>query len=462
MSNVNLEISPSNVLSNGKVSFKNGNPVITFIIGETDKLLIGRSVRLAGKFRVKVNDVGDETDMVVCNDLITSSARLGVYGAIDQLVIKSQQTHQVIEHIRHYNRFMSSYLPNTTSLCDGTSHLAESALVMPNWNVYKQSVLDNTAQATTGNSFCVPLPCGLFNGTQDIPLSSTWGLKGLLVEIHLTPDNNFLFSHTGDTAAIPATPAPGLTNASYELSDLKLVCEAINPSAEMLKSYSAKGGTFEYNSISSYFTSINSTNAIINFNLGLKKVLGVFMNFISSSKINNLADDGMATPPLQNSFVTDSVQPSPIQQLVFQRGGEKFPLEYNIDYLGTDGLEYREVDSQVFRNFSNSIKTWSKNDRLTTSQYNTHERTNQLLPQGREHFLQATSGDKTGSLDGGSGFGVGMSYDVISDEGVDFSTQAFGVQMSVDLTTDNPQAVFLFCHSKNTLVYSPNGLQVLV
>ena len=52
MSNVNLEISPSNVLSDGKVSFKNGNPVLTFIIGESEKLLIGRSVRLAGKFRV--------------------------------------------------------------------------------------------------------------------------------------------------------------------------------------------------------------------------------------------------------------------------------------------------------------------------------------------------------------------------------------------------------------------------
>ena len=457
MSNVNLEISPSNVLSDGKVSFKNGNPVLTFIIGESEKLLIGRSVRLAGKFRVKVNEAEDETDMVTANDLIQSSARLGVYGAIDQVVIKSQQTHQVIEHIRHYNRFMSSYLPATTSLCDGTSHLSESALIMPNWNLFKQSVLDNTAQATTGNSFCVPLPCGLFNGTQDIPLSSSWGLKGLIVEIHLCPDNNFLFSQTAESA--------NLVNASYELSDVKLVCEATVPSAEMLKSYPTSGGTFEYNSISSYFTSVNSTNAIINFNLGLKKVLGVFMNFISSAKINNLAYDGMGTQALQNAVVGGEVQPAPIQQLVFQRGGDKFPLEYNIDYLGTDGSNYREVDAQVYRNYVNAIRQWAGNDRVTSSQVNTHERTNEAAPLGRDGLGEGgvAGGElKTGPLNGGNGFGVGMSYDVISDEGVDFSTQAFGVQMTTGLTTNNPQAVFLYVHSKNTLVYSPNGLQVLV
>ena len=55
MSNHNLEISPSNILSSGVISFRNGNPIISFIIGEQDRLLIGRSVRLAGKFRLKMN-----------------------------------------------------------------------------------------------------------------------------------------------------------------------------------------------------------------------------------------------------------------------------------------------------------------------------------------------------------------------------------------------------------------------
>ena len=39
-----LVIQPSNIISTGKVSFKNGNPVIQFIIGEQDKYLIGNSL----------------------------------------------------------------------------------------------------------------------------------------------------------------------------------------------------------------------------------------------------------------------------------------------------------------------------------------------------------------------------------------------------------------------------------
>ena len=45
---VNIEITPANTLSNGLISFKNGSPVIQFIIGEQERLLIGRSVRLTG------------------------------------------------------------------------------------------------------------------------------------------------------------------------------------------------------------------------------------------------------------------------------------------------------------------------------------------------------------------------------------------------------------------------------
>ena len=331
--------------------------------------------------------------------------------------------------------------------------MAESALTMPNWLLYKQSVLDNPAQVLSPNSFCIPLPCGLFNGTANIPLSSTWGLKGLLIEIHLCPDTNFIHAGTTQGAAGAAQVAPagtttGLTDAFYELSDVKLVCEAINPSPEQLKAYPTSGGTFEYSSISSYFTSINSTNAIVNFNLGLKRVLGVFMNFVPSQRVNSLANDGLATIPLINSDSTAAQ----IQKVSFLRGGDKFPLEYDIDYLGKDGNTYKEMDAQVIRNFINSFGNWSKNDRTIMGANNTFEIGNESAPTNFNHVT---------GVDGGQNFGVGIAYDVISDQGVDFSTQAWGVQMTTGLTSDNPTAVYLFAHSKNTVVYNSNGIQVL-
>jgi hypothetical protein len=49
-SNQHLEIIPSNITSDGTLSFKNGQPVVQFIIGEQERYLIGQSLRLCGKF----------------------------------------------------------------------------------------------------------------------------------------------------------------------------------------------------------------------------------------------------------------------------------------------------------------------------------------------------------------------------------------------------------------------------
>ena len=62
---------------------------------------------------------------------------------------------------------------------------------------------------------------------------------------------------------------------------------------------------------------------------------------------------------------------------------------------------------------------------------------------------------------GGCGFGIGVAMDSISDQGVDFSNVNFGINMSLNLTTDFPQSFFVFVHAKNTLVFGPQGLQVM-
>jgi hypothetical protein len=445
MSN-HLHIVPSNTLSNGKVSFKNGNPVIQFIIGEQDRLLVGQSVRLCGKFRVWKDQLNVAGSVPSDADQISMPGRLGVYSCIDQLVLKSQQTHQVIEHIRHYNRFCSSFVPITHSLQDNMGSLAEQSLCMPNYQLQQDSVVRIPTSYNTANEFCIALPCGLFNGTQNIPLSGTWGLKGLLVEIHLSPDNNVLFAQNGTTTT--------LTDAFYEFNDLKLVAEAVNPTPEMLKDYSAKGNAFEYNSISSYFTSINSTNAIINFNLGLSRVLGVFCNFIASNRINNMAWDGMNTDYLRNSDA--AFTPANITQVVFTRGGVKFPLEYNIDWMGASGTDgnIKQTDAQIQRNYINAVAPFSKLGRTMPNACNTFT-----------FDVSLAAADQNGrgveEIEGGQNYGVGMAYDNISGDGVDFSSQQWGLNMTTQLTSNNPHACFVFVHSKNTLTFNQNGLQVL-
>ena len=441
MSRSNLEITPSNVLSDGKISFRRGNPVIQFLIGAQERHLIGKSVRFCGKFRCRLSDTdgagafvgstGDGAELSI-------DSRLGVYGCIQQVVIRSAETHQVIEHIRHYNRMMASYLPAVSSEQDAITHNFTNSLQFPNYQASKVSVVNCPSQVQ-GNSFCLPLVCGLLNGVSNIPLSADTGLKGLLIEVHLDSDSNVLFSQSGSLT--------NLADASYELSDVKLVAEVLDDTAGQQKE-----NTFEYNSISSYFTSLNSTNGVVNFNLGLSRVLGVFANFVQSSKINNLAENGMTTMPLINALSGGSALLARTKKLVFTRGGMKFPLEYDIDYLGKDGQTYDSIDAQVMRNFLNAIKKFSSIDRLQTSVRSTnYTQDHDPTPDGRGIV----------AVDGGQAYGVGIAYDVVSDAGVDFSQMPFGLQLTSELTSDNPNAMFLFVHSKQTLVFSPAGLQVM-
>ncbi len=449
--NVNLHITPSNVLSSGKISFKSGNPVIQFIVGEQDRLLLGNSIRLVGKLNFWTDD--NNTLAPVATDSLAWDSRIGMYSVIDQLVIKSQATHQVIEHIKNYNRMMASYIPTTTSLEDGLSHLSQSALITPCYEAAKHSIVDKPGSKLSPNSFAVHLPCGLFNGTQGIPLSGNGGVGGLLIEIHLAPDNNVLFDRTGNAQTT------NLDRSSYELSDVYLAAEAVDDVRPP-----GQTSTFEYNSISSYFTSINSTNAIINFNLGLSRVLGIFMNFIPSHMINDFNYNGMSTMPIQN----DDDKKADIKQIVFTRGGQKYPYMFNLDLEQKDEPDQEMLDPQFIRGGVDAIKGFMKTKRMICAPTNTRlkNRNAQNFVSGGGNSVNGQPGQSpiatnNANKDGGDCFTMGVGFDQISNQGISFATENFGTQINLGLTSNLPHGVYMFCHAKNTLVFGPGGVQVL-
>ena len=435
----NLQVTPSNHTSTGKISYKDGNPLIQFIIGEQGRLLVGQSVRLVGKFSVFKDDNTQSTAE------LRMSEQLGVYSIIDSLTIKSQATHQVIEEIKYYPRMLASYLPVTSSAQDVAGHLSATSLVAPNFSNHNRSVVITKTglQADgkkAGNSFCINLPCGLFSGQNPIPLMANGqgGVGGLLVEILLAPDSNVLFDSIGDSGS------DDVRNAFYQLSNLSLCCEVMEPQQQM-----PPANTFEYNSISSYFTTFNSTNAIINFNLGLSRVLGAFGNIVSADKINNRGENGLSN----NYPVNSNNSIALIKQLFFTRGGERFPLQYNIDTVQKDSSNSANAlsvfaDSEITQQYLNAVTQFSKLKRTQISPLNT----------------KYTSGAPTvvnTKVDGGSVAGIGIAYDVISGQGVDFSSVNWGMNMECDLTTNHPQAFYLFVHSKNTLAFSADGISVV-
>lgn len=439
-SNQHLEIIPSNITSDGTLSFKNGQPVIQFILGEQERFLIGQSLRLCGKFTAFSGDGAISTSATG----LRMNEQLGIYSCFNELHISSQRTAQSIETIRHYPRMMSSYLGVTSSLQDGISHLNETALIDMNFASQQRGVIENPTQlnASGKNSFCCPLVCGLLNGTNPIPLSAAWGVGGLDISIHLAPDSNVFFSNSSDTSAI--------TGAFYELSDLKLVCEVMTPAPDQLSQIMKQTqNVFEYNSIVSQFNTINSRNGVLNFPLGVSKCLGVFLNFVPASHINNLAFDGTATLPPTNSDGTRAE----VSQLIFTRGGERFPLEYNLDTLQKDDVDNITMDSQLVRNYMNAVMGFTKIERTNVSPFNNYY---EDYSEGVNSYVYAKE-----VVEGGVKFGIGVNYDQISGTGVSFKDVPFGLQMTSDISTDSPQGVFLFAHTKNTVVSSPQGIQVI-
>ena len=92
---------------------------------------------------------------------------------------------------------IASYLSSTAGFQDSQTNLQEKALTNVNFNLQNDGVVYQNSKQ--GNSFCLPLPCGMFNGQNPIPL---WMTGGIMVEISLSPDNNFLFAEDGTTTAI--------------------------------------------------------------------------------------------------------------------------------------------------------------------------------------------------------------------------------------------------------------------
>ena len=424
-----LSIQPDNVPSSGKVSFARGNPIITVTLGRQDAVLDLASLRLSGDLDIWSNAAGTTHPSAAASPKLRGSHKLGVFSAIDQVVFRHAETKAVIEHIRHYGRFMSSYLPTISAMQDVSGHLGETALILPNYQSYRDNVIRNTASSP----FCIPLPSGLTSGVSEIPLSKL----PLEIEIHLASDSQFFYTSDGTTA--------DSANAFYELSGLELSCEV------HVGVPSPDKGMLAFNSITSYFSTLESTNAIINFNLGLSKVLGAFVNFVPATFVNNLGQDGYLTymPSLASA---GGGQLANLQTISFLRNGERFPSSFEVQSVRSANNLTSVVDPQVIKGFMSSIIPEATQFRTSVGPENTN----------RNFVVNDSAVDGYRVMpDTGASYGVGVLYDMLDSQGVDFTNSQFSIQMTNELTDGNPISAYLFIKSKVVVAWSDTmGVQV--
>tara|TARA_R110000824_G_scaffold119487_2_gene273576 strand:- start:430 stop:1758 length:1329 start_codon:yes stop_codon:yes gene_type:complete len=441
MTSRNISIRPNNIPSDGKISFKNGFPVLSFTIQAQNGILDPRTIRINGQIDIfRDNASPPVAPLVNASNQPTMDNRLGIYNIWDQLIIRHDRSSQICEHIRHYPRYMSSYLGVASSKQDLMTHQNESNLIMPNASQFFEQVVCQNASGSKVSEFSCNLPSGFMSAGNAINLMNN-AFGSITIELHLTPDQQALFGYNGTTDNV-------ISESHYQLSKLSLTCIVDDiPEDQMAKMQSETQGTLQFNTITSLYTTINQSNAQLQYSLGLKNVQSVFMNFVPSKNLNTLTANGHATtyPSLSTGVLAN------FDRVQFLRGGEKYPLHFDVttQISKTDGSKV--VDPELLRYFVESILPEYATDRSTVSTQN-NNRLYTVNNTAATTYLDVA--------DGGALFGIGMKYSQYNT-GQDFSRQQWGVSLETTLTDDSPQSVFIYIKSLATLVWNANGIQLI-
>ncbi len=439
-----IEIRPDNIPADGKISFKNGFPVLSFTISAQDGLLDPSTIRIVGDFAAYKDNLATPTPLV-SGDGVSMNNRLGIYNVIESLSIRAGRSKMVCESIRHYSKFMNTYMAMTSSLQDQMGHLGQTCLIHPNSTAFRKTVMEspNTDAAQT-NSFSFHVPCGFVQSGQMVNLRPD-AFGGMTIEFLLQPDSNVLFSSAGSST--------GIGDAHYELSKLKLTCEISDIPSDQLQSGESEG-VYQFNTITSLYTSINSTNAQLQYSLGLSNVLSAFLTFVPVADINTLTADGQVTVQLSGDG-TSKDDLAPIRRVQWLKGGQKYPAEFDYvaNIVDSENAASTVVDPQLIQNLIDAVSPDYTNDRMSISPVNCNR--------NYDMVESATSQDSYLSVAaGGAVYGLGVSYG-IGGAGEDFSQTQWGVSIDSELKSDRPMGVYLFVKAKATLMYSPSGVQLM-
>ena len=446
-----VEILPLNPPANNAYSFKEGFPIMQFLIPNQPKLLSGSSMRLNGVIRVNRPTSSEATPLLPDNNNnkgggafnVALSSRVGVASAIDQITLSSM-TNQTLEVVRSYGRYLAS--------AQSVTHSQEDL----DTNVQVESITAsrgmNGAFAVNNDvSFSIPLRTGLLSGASEIPIGTN-GIRGMIVQLQLAPDAQVLGGWV-DNAGTAQNNAGDGTGCFYQLRDVSLSYNLLVPDEQGTQKMSNPStGSLNYNAISHLYSVINSSDSTQNYNLGTAKTLSVFHNFLPTTHINNYAQDGFGTPKLQNSNAGVYDSDAEIQRVSFLKGGVQFPIENEID-VATPAENDRPL-SELETNFINSIKSYQSMNHSLMS-LNTQ---NQLPTD--VNALDGLDTSKFTQVENKPVFGIGVAEDPYK-VGVNFKNTNYGIRIVSDLNGSSPNSVFTYVLAQNQLMYSPQGITVV-
>lgn len=401
------------VNSSNSYSPTQGQSIIRFQIPDGNKYLDGSLLRLNGKLNI-TNATNSHN--VSVTESVMMSALAGVHSFIQQITINSFKSQVVLERNNNYNRMVGSLMMANNNEKDFITKVGNQSLGTASvLNTYNGLVNQNGAGEV---SFSIPLLCGIFNGGQPLPLSSNWGVGGLSIEFLLCNPLDGLYDLNNTGAGVNPS-----STASYSLSDVSITAPLYTPSSQMLQQLSSNpSGVIEFMNWSNLYNVIQSDNAVVSYNLGIKNVVSSFNNYIKTSNLSS-NNNGMANEDIG------------LKSIVYGKGGVRFPNEYKTEV---------EKDQQVAQGNSNINPTQSEAKREFLTSFRHYARCgHNILGKGKDTMPT---------------YANGVRYDSISS-GVDFSNTPYSYEIQSDI--QDTTAVFSYFLSKKSLMYNQAEAQVV-
>lgn len=446
-----MRLAPSN--GSGEFSFTNGNPIIKFSIPDSQSFLVGNELRFCGTFNLFRTTAGGNTratNLQGCNVDRTA----GLQSVIQSLHIGSRRfSSNQLEVIHNYPRLVAS-LENVSKSAKGmrtTAWNEQGSVGKGKFNdqqqfnlstldgndvVYalsRKRVVTGSLAGTEGFEFSMRLTSGMLNSMVDLNL-----MGGLELQINLNA--NFAMCWGADVAA----------DMKFTINDPYLIAPLLYKSEQQVAATANAGSTpINYMSYQSLYSVIDSNNQSVVHRLNAKNLISVIQNYIPVKYLNNTTQNGMAC---WNGGSISSIE--------YHKSGVRFPLEYNLEAVGTDAnlapfgndpLVETDMNPQVLWNAQSSVRNVKDIHR------------SQQVP---ENLLGVNKWDST--------WATGVTWDAISNAGINVQGT-----LTYDLKTDRydptndgtgtnnyhilntPYAQYSFYLSKNTLVASPQGIAVM-
>jgi len=427
------EITPINNVSSG-FSFNGGNPTIVLNLSKTNGLLDLTSLRLNATLEIRGTSAN--TTVPPNNNGIKGGSTINIevdqytgLGALIKQITLSKSDGQEIETIRNYNQ-MLKVLSVAHSEGDYNTFLQQKYNVSPY----------NKVMATSLNQdqdISLELLTGLLSMTRAYPLNA----MDLQLTIELANDTNVFFG----TNAVS-------DSSKYTLKDVSLSYNVMMPNAEgMLMLQKDVSGDFSYNSLSSIYSIINSSDSTNDFQLSASRVRSVFSFLLPTSRINNYGNNSLGMTMPKNTGNVDAT----VEAISFKKNGVNYPYDEELN-VESESLNTRPQTS-LLKEFINSVVLY---ENLEHSLIRTSNAANEPLLNELLDINGLTPATLKHNVSNDTIYGLGVNMDDVTSVGVDFKQSIYSQRLQSTLDGQIPMSVYTNVVNRNVITYDMNSVVV--